>query len=128
MTFVTFCSLASSYPFLPFYSFDDIRVRKTMQLYKQVFAYNLPDLCEHFELENIQPRQYLFEWFMTLFTRIFRGVRVTTKLWDLYLLEGVTVLFQCAIALLRILSEQSLIWGEFEDILMSLQNVGSFLI
>ena len=53
MTFVTFCSLASSYPFLPFYSFDDIRVRKTMQLYKQVFAYNLPDLCEHFELENI---------------------------------------------------------------------------
>ena len=65
---------------------------------------------------------------MTLFTRVFRGVKVTAKLWDLYLLDGVTVLFQCAIALLRILSEQSLIWGEFEDILMSLQNVGNFII
>ena len=52
-SFVTFCNLMTKYPIMPFYSFNDVLVRKIMQLYKQVFAYNLPELCEHFELENI---------------------------------------------------------------------------
>ncbi len=53
MSFVTFCNLMTKYPILPFYNFNDILIRKIMQLYKQVFAYNLPELCEHFELEGI---------------------------------------------------------------------------
>lgn len=60
MTFVAFCTMMTKYPILPFYSFNDVLIRKVMQLYKQVFAYNLPELCEHFELENIQPRQYIY--------------------------------------------------------------------
>ena len=52
-SFVTFSNLMTKYPIMPFYSFNDVLVRKIMQLYKQVFAYNLPELCEHFELENI---------------------------------------------------------------------------
>ena len=54
--FVAFASISTRYPIMPFYAFDEILVRKTMQIYKQVFAYNLPELCEHFELEKIQPR------------------------------------------------------------------------
>lgn len=52
-SFVTFCNLMTKYPIMPFYSFNDVQVRKIMQLYKAVFAHNLPELCEHFELENI---------------------------------------------------------------------------
>ena len=52
-SFVTFCNLMTKYPLMPFFSFNDVLVRKIMQLYKHVFAYNLPELCEHFELENI---------------------------------------------------------------------------
>ena len=55
MTFVAFCTMMTKYPILPFYSFNDVLIRKVMQLYKHVFAYNLPELCEHFELEGIQP-------------------------------------------------------------------------
>jgi hypothetical protein len=76
-----------------------------MQLYKQVFAYNLPELCEHFELESIQPQKYLYEWFMTLFTRVFKDITITRRIWDFYFLDGIFVLFQTAIAILRLLSE-----------------------
>lgn len=55
-SFVTFCNMMTKYPIMPFYSFNDVLVRKIMQVYKQLFAYNLPELCEHFELENIQPK------------------------------------------------------------------------
>lgn len=34
MTFVTFCTLMTKYPILPFYNFDDVSIRKIMQLYK----------------------------------------------------------------------------------------------
>jgi hypothetical protein len=105
MTFVTFCTLMTKYPILPFYNFDDVLIRKIMQLYKQVFAYNLPELCEHFELEGIHPQKYIFEWFMTLFTRVFKDVGITKRIWDFYFLDGIFVLVQTAIALLRVLSE-----------------------
>ncbi len=38
---------------MPFYSFNDAQVKKILQLFKQVFQHNLPDLCEHLEMENI---------------------------------------------------------------------------
>lgn len=53
MTFVMFCTLMTKFPILPFFNFNDVLIRKIMQLYKQIFAYNLPELCEHFELEGI---------------------------------------------------------------------------
>jgi hypothetical protein len=95
-SFVTFCNLMTKYPIMPFYSFNDVLVRKIMQVYKQIFAYNLPELCEHFELENIQPKQYVFEWFMTLFTRAF-DLKLVTRIWDFYFLDGINILFKTAI-------------------------------
>ena len=113
--FVTFCDIMTRYPLMPFYSFNDVLVRKIMQLYKHVFAYNLPELCEHFELENIQPRHYIFEWFMTLFTRAFE-LRLVTRVWDLFFLDGIFVLFQTAIAILSMLESQ-MIDVEMDEIL-----------
>lgn len=124
-TFVSFCTLITKFPLLCFFQFNDVLIRKVMQLYKQVFAFNLPDLCEHFELENIQPQKYLYEWFMTLFTRVFKDISLIRRIWDLYFLDGVIVLFSTAIAILRLLSEHSEgMWQEFEDILPTLKNAG----
>jgi len=83
-------------------------------------------LCEHFELEGIQPSKYIYQWFMTLFTRIFNDLGITRRIWDFYFLDGIFVLFQTAIALLKILSEiNPALWGEMEDILPALQNAGA---
>jgi hypothetical protein len=58
---------------------------------------------------------------MTLFSRTF-GIKLTTRVWDLYLIDGVIVLFQTAIAILRMLESQMLD-AEFEDILPMLSKV-----
>lgn len=63
---------------------------------------------------------------MTLFTRVFKDIGITRRIWDFYFLDGIFVLFQTAIALLRILSEISPdLWGEMEDILPTLQQAGT---
>jgi hypothetical protein len=58
--FVAFTNICTRYPIMPFYAFEHVLLTKTMQIYRHLFAYNLPELCEHFELEKIQPRNYLF--------------------------------------------------------------------
>jgi len=124
-SFVTFCNLMTKYPIMPFYSFNDVQVRKIMQLYKTVFAHNLPELCEHFELENVQPKHYIYEWFMTLFTRAF-DLKLVTRVWDFYFLDGIFVLFKTAIAILQIL-EDHMIDGEMDEILPVLQHVSDYI-
>jgi hypothetical protein len=80
-----------------------------------VFAFNLPELCEHFELEGIQPRHYLFDWFMTFFTRVFDDLSISKRILDFYMLDGTLVLFKASIAILKLLSEASLdMWGEMD--------------
>ncbi len=121
-----------------------------------MFQHNLPELCEHLEMENIQPKQYVYEWFMTLFTRAL-GLTLLTRVWDFYFLDGISVLFQTSIgksltsdtndrvtlisssfspqlkinfnlsvALLRIL-EKHLIDQEFEGLMKVLKNVSDYV-
>jgi len=63
-----------------------------------VFQHNLPVLCEHLETENIQPKQYVYEWFMTLFTRAL-NFDLVSRVWDFYFLDGIFILYQTAIGI-----------------------------
>jgi hypothetical protein len=62
----------------------------------------LPDLCEYFEEEKIDPRNYIYEWVMTMFTRAL-PLDIAKRVWDLYYLDGFQVLFTASLAILRIL-------------------------
>lgn len=42
------------------------------------------------------PKQYVYEWFMTLFTRALK-VELVSRVLDLYFLDGIFVLYQTAI-------------------------------
>jgi hypothetical protein len=42
------------------------------------------------------PKQYVYEWFMTLFTRALK-VDLVSRVLDLYFLDGIFVLYQTAI-------------------------------
>jgi hypothetical protein len=90
------------YPMMPFYTFNEEFVTKALQLFKQVFQINLPDLCEHFEMEEIKPKQYVYKWIMTLFSTTL-SVKVMSHVWDLYFLDGIFILYQTSIAILRLL-------------------------
>ena len=62
---------------------------------------------------------------MTLFTRAF-DLRLVTRVWDFYFLDGIKVLFQTAIAILRML-EYKMLEGEMDEILPILQHVSEHI-
>lgn len=62
---------------------------------------------------------------MTLFTRAF-DLKLVTRVWDFYFLDGIFVLFQTAIAILKMLENQ-MIDGEMDEILPVLQHVSEYI-
>lgn len=120
-SFMTFSNLMLKYPLMPFYTFNEEIVTKALQLFKQLFQINLPDLCDHFEMEEIKPRQYVYKWIMTLFTTIL-PLKIVSHVWDLYFLDGVFILYQASIAVLKLLRPK-LLNEEMDGILLILRHV-----
>lgn len=81
---------------ISFYRFDELQIQKRLQIFKQIFYYNLPILCEHFDCQDILPEQYLIEWIMTLFSKNL-NIDLAARIWDIYMLEGINAIYQAAI-------------------------------
>ncbi|XP_055372959.1 rab GTPase-activating protein 1-like isoform X2 [Condylostylus longicornis] len=75
----------------------------------------LPKLYEHFERNGIETHMFASQWFLTLFNARFPLYFVFHVL-DIFLLDGMTILFQVAITLLQI-CENELRQLDFEGIL-----------
>lgn len=75
----------------------------------------LPKLYEHFALCGIETHMYASQWFLTLFTARFPLYFVFYVL-DVFLLDGISLLFQVAITLLSV-CENDLRELDFEGIL-----------
>ncbi|KAK3087405.1 hypothetical protein FSP39_005477 [Pinctada imbricata] len=76
---------------------------------------NVSDLFEHFMEMNLETHMYASQWFLTLFTAKFPLLTVFHIL-DLFLSEGKNIIFNVAIALLK-LSRKDLLALDFEGIL-----------
>jgi len=59
-----------------------------------------PSAHAHLEKQHINPMLYCTEWFMCIFARTLPWPSVL-RLWDMFLCEGIKVVFQCALVLLR---------------------------
>ena len=77
-------------------------IRKNCQLFKQIFLFNLPDLCSFFELNNILPEDYFVIWNKTIFSKCF-NIDIVMRIWDIYMIEGPRAIFEASCALLCIL-------------------------
>lgn len=75
----------------------------------------LPDLYEHFLNTGVESHMFASQWFLTLFTARFPLYFVFYIL-DVFLLDGITVLFQVAITLLSA-CKKDLLELDFEGIL-----------
>ena len=53
-------------------------------------------------MEEIKPRQYVYKWIMTLFATTL-PLKLVAHVWDLYFLDGIFILYQTTIAILRLL-------------------------
>ncbi|CAD7963533.1 unnamed protein product [Amoebophrya sp. A120] len=80
---------------------------------------HLPKLHDHLQLNSVEPTMYASQWFMTVCIYQFRYSTVC-RVWDIFLAEGVKIIFRVALALLK-LNQESLLQCGFEDILQVLK-------
>ncbi|CAM0947382.1 unnamed protein product [Alopecurus aequalis] len=80
----------------------------------------MPKLGEHFVEEMINPSMYASQWFITVFSYSF-PFHITLRVWDVFLYEGIKVVFQVGLALLRFCHDD-LVKLPFEELLHSLRN------
>jgi len=98
--FVALMNIILNHNILPFYRFEENQIRKRLQIFKQVFYYNLPELCDHFESIDLLPETYMIEWIMTLFAKNV-NIDFAARIWDIYMIDGFKVIYQTAISTLN---------------------------
>ncbi|XP_022772057.1 EVI5-like protein isoform X3 [Durio zibethinus] len=80
----------------------------------------LPKLGEHFSQEMINPSMYASQWFITVFSYSF-PFPLALRIWDVFLYEGVKIVFKVGLALLKYCHED-LIKLSFEKLIHALRN------
>ncbi|CAL8321283.1 unnamed protein product [Lota lota] len=94
-------------------NFEDLHC-KFFQLERLMQEY-LPDLYSHFLNVGLEAHMYASQWFLTLFTAKF-PLYMVFHIMDLLLCEGISVIFNVALALLKT-SKDDLISTDFEGAL-----------
>ncbi|XP_061788102.1 rab GTPase-activating protein 1 isoform X1 [Nerophis lumbriciformis] len=94
-------------------NFEDLHC-KFFQL-ERLMQEHLPDLYAHFLNVGLEAHMYASQWFLTLFTAKF-PLYMVFHIIDLLLCEGISVIFNVALALLKT-SKDDLIQADFEGAL-----------
>uniref|UniRef100_A0A7N8XCA0 RAB GTPase activating protein 1-like n=1 Tax=Mastacembelus armatus TaxID=205130 RepID=A0A7N8XCA0_9TELE len=94
-------------------NFEDLHC-KFYQL-ERLMQEQLPDLWSHFQELNLEAHMYASQWFLTLFTAKF-PLCMVFHITDLLLCEGLNIIFNVALALLKT-SKEDLLQADFEGAL-----------
>lgn len=124
--FVVLVNIISSPLLIPFYRLDQVGITRRCQMFRLLLRHNLPELTDHFETEGVKPGMFLIEWFLTLFARTLNQ-DLTSRIWDLYVMNGPVVLFQTGIALLKIVAP-SLANEDLAGIMTVIGSIGSYVV
>ena len=84
--FISLMNLILNPIMLPFYKMENESIQQRLKLFKQVFYFNLPELCEHFDELGLLPENYFLSWNMTLFTRDV-NLELAKRIWDVFMIE-----------------------------------------
>uniref|UniRef100_A0A4W5RU31 RAB GTPase activating protein 1 like n=1 Tax=Hucho hucho TaxID=62062 RepID=A0A4W5RU31_9TELE len=94
-------------------NFEDLHC-KFYQL-ERLLQEQLPELWSHFQELNLEAHMYASQWFLTLFTAKF-PLCMVFHITDLLLCEGLNIIFNVALALLKT-SKEDLLQADFEGAL-----------
>uniref|UniRef100_A0A8C8FX64 Rab-GAP TBC domain-containing protein n=1 Tax=Oncorhynchus tshawytscha TaxID=74940 RepID=A0A8C8FX64_ONCTS len=94
-------------------NFEDLHC-KFYQL-ERLLQEQLPDLWSHFQELSLEAHMYASQWFLTLFTAKF-PLCMVFHITDLLLCEGLNIIFNVALALLKT-SKEDLLQADFEGAL-----------
>ena len=119
--FISLMNLILNPIMLPFYKMDNESIQQRLKLFKQVFYFNLPELCEHFDELGLLPENYFLSWNMTLFTRDV-NLELAKRIWDVFMIEGIKAIYSAAIVFLSHF-EDKLIKMDFVDIMTYIGSI-----
>lgn len=95
-------------------------VQQYLFQFEQLVREHLPKLGEHFSEEMINPSMYASQWFITVYSYSF-PFNLALRIWDVFLYEGVQIVFQVGLALLKYCHDD-LINLPFEKLIHALRN------
>jgi len=119
--FISLMNLILNPIMLPFYKMDNESIQQRLKLFKQVFYFNLPELCEHFDELGLLPENYFLSWNMTLFTRDV-NLDLAKRIWDVFMFEGIKAIYSAAIVFLSHF-ESKLINMDFVEIMTCIGTI-----
>merc|ERR1712061_490491 len=82
-----------------------------------------PLLYNHLVQQGVEPTMYASQWFMTVCIYNF-PFSIVVRVWDIFLAEGVKIIFRIALELLK-LNQEALLSESFEQILQTLKQAPS---
>ncbi|GLJ26265.1 hypothetical protein SUGI_0504780 [Cryptomeria japonica] len=90
---------------------------------------HLCDVAEHFQRHEVKTIVFAAQWFMTLFVYNL-PLHVVERVWDVFVFEGVRVLFQVGLALIRYHGRALLQWdcGEIVGALARFQDMDAHVL
>merc|ERR1712232_1114953 len=94
-----------------------------MDLFSNLILIKLPRLYQHFKRLDLEPGMYASQRFMTIYAYNF-PFKFVTRVWDLFFMQGWSIIFKVGIILLKIL-EPKLLESGFEQILVYIRDVHS---
>lgn len=95
-------------------------VQQYLFQFEQLVKEHLPKLGQHFSDEMINPSMYASQWFITVYSYSF-PFPLALRIWDVFLYEGVKIVFQVGLALLT-LCQNDLLKLAFEKLIHALRN------
>jgi len=105
--FVAFTNVLNESRLSSFFQNEFDKVNIYMQAFSQLLAKHLPSLKRHFDRLGIEPPMFLLGWVMSIYTRVF-PLDLASRVWDLFVMEGDSVLFGVALAVLEVLDSRLL--------------------
>jgi hypothetical protein len=119
--FIALMNLILNPIILPFYKMDNEAIQQRLKLFKQVFYYNMPELCEHFDELGLLPENYFLSWNMTLFTRDV-NLELVNRIWDVFMYEGISAIY-CAAVVFLSHYEEKMMSMDFVEIMTCIGNI-----
>lgn len=105
---------------LNFFLRDEEFIKNYETFFNQLLRTNLPKIESHFSKFEITSSLYFVKWFESLFVKVFK-YETLLRIWDKFFLKGECVLFQVAIAIIKV-QEKDIINLPISEILKRLKK------
>mmetsp|Transcript_4709 Transcript_4709/g.11436 ORF Transcript_4709/g.11436 Transcript_4709/m.11436 type:complete len:329 (-) Transcript_4709:92-1078(-) len=119
-TLVALLKGARHHPLEGLYSMGLPLLQQYMDLMQALLQEEAPRLAAHLEEQGVLPSMYCSQWFITVFAYNL-PLDHLLRCWDIFLLEGMAVVFCIGLVLLKT-AEEALLGKQFEDLLQLLNS------